>query len=168
MKIYRISQFKPLNTKIEKYMYHGTFDENIYSIWKNGLQPSNKPHWGGELGETSRGKIFFCVNPKNTEFYTSIIMNSNYDATDLPEIMLLRVPTNKISNLQRGSAEDEFYTDVSVSPFDIDVLWGGHGWKPLKSIEESLVDGVSVGEWRENSIDFVDQDVDQDVDNKNI
>jgi len=144
-----------------KYFYHGTFDDKIFSIWKEGLKPSEETHWGGDLGVDSMGKVFFCIDPKNSEFYTRIVTMANYDASDMPEVFLLRVPSNYLKDIKqtgRTGIEDEYYVERIVPPDQIDILWGEHGWKPLKSLDAKTVEGVSMGEWRENSIVF-DEDI---------
>ena len=150
MKIYKIAN--------NKYFYHGSFDDNLYGIWTNGLQPSTNPHWSRELGETSVGKVFFCSTPEETETYTSLIKDYNYDATDFPEVFIFRVAALNLPDIAKPSENiDEFYVERAVDPKYIEIFWGNE-WKNLLNLSENMVRDISQGSLRENSIEFLDEE----------
>jgi len=61
----------------KKYFYHATKNENLTYIYWNGLIPSKKSNWSGDLGDFSIGKVFMTSNFVTAKFYGSMINKTN-------------------------------------------------------------------------------------------
>lgn len=113
------------------YLYHCTSTDRVVSIQNKGLQPSVDPHWGGELGDTSLGKVFFADSPEHAYYYGEIVFRDTLQLEGLAGAPILL----RVRNLQ-GMVQDKqdthaFYATRVIPPQAIEIMW--HGWKPIKS-----------------------------------
>ncbi len=113
------------------YLYHCTSTDRVVSIQNKGLQPSVDPHWGGELGDTSLGKVFFADSPEHAYYYGEIVFRDTLQLEGLAGAPILL----RVRNLQ-GMVQDKqdthaFYATRVIPPQVIEIMW--HGWKPIKS-----------------------------------
>jgi len=113
------------------YLYHCTSADRVPAIQKGGLKPSEDPHWGGDLGERSYGKVFFATSPDGAYYYGEIVFRENLESYGMafPPI-LLRIKTQDLKDAVKSQDSDELYVQRDVPPQKIEVFW--HGWKPVQ------------------------------------
>lgn len=119
------------------YVYHSAFAEDVPSIAAEGLLPGQPGHWGGDLGASSYGKLFFADSVEDALYYGLIVFREkliNFDYCSLPVVM--RVKPSSIPELTRsresGSKESWTKSKTGVPPEEIEILWHGT-WRPVKS-----------------------------------
>src|SRR5208282_2177754 len=144
--------------KKPRYYYHATKAENLNSIAKHGLKPSENPQWGGDLGATSYGKVFFASNPRTAMYYAMIVFRDTLEAyqhASVPICLRVRVPENvpvvtgtptdktydKSVPVAPGEEFGEAWATQVIPPENIEVFW--HQWKPL-----------AAGDWDEMEVRY--------------
>jgi broad specificity phosphatase PhoE len=113
------------------YLYHCTSTDRIPSIAKEGLKPSEDSHWGGDLGASSQGKVFFADSPEHAYYFGEIVFRQtmeNYGLAFPPVVLRVRTPEDAVRGTEDSS---EFYVERTVPSQEIEVSW--HGWKPVRS-----------------------------------
>lgn len=141
-----------------QFYYHATKAENLDSIAKRGLKPSEDPQWGGQLGDQSLGKVFFAANPRAAMYYAMIVFHDTLESSggaSIPVCLRVRVPENipvvtgnpderRIeAPVTPGQEFEEAWATQVIPPENIEVYW--HKWQPLKA-----------GNWDEMSIHWRD------------
>lgn len=133
-----------------KILYHATSADNINSIAKFGLKPSEKPNWGGSLGDQSRGRVFFAKTPASAMYYASIVFRDrleDYGEAYIPLCLRVRIPdtvqveVGEASNVSKGvymtdtkvmAPYEEAWATQDVPPDAIEIYWHDE-WQPLKT-----------------------------------
>jgi len=132
---YKIAQTEDITPK---YLYHSTFASLIHSIKEKGLIPSINPNWGGSLGNSSLGKIYFTDSVENSLYYSTIIFRNKLEQDQIASHpIILRVPFDRANVVHDEEIYygEELYTEKSISPSDIEFLWQGE-WKPISEANE--------------------------------
>lgn len=121
-----------------KVLYHATAAENIPSIAKAGLLPSENPNWGGAFAQESMGKVYFGPKPSTAMYYAAIVFRQKLEAENRASIPLcLRVTIPSETEITHGPKEygvvSESWTEKPIPPQNIEVWWHGK-WNPIKSV----------------------------------
>jgi hypothetical protein len=178
----RLEDTVPLvREKPAKYLYHATLDENLASIQWQGLKPvedAKQCHWGGDLATKCLGRAYLTKDYGFALYYLGIIQKEKAsnclqihpDSPHcIPDIVLLRVPANKIEDAQRDEhTEADYFVERVIPAKDIEYLHGEHCWKKLALQDPDIVEGISAGEWREPPSVEVSlwRDVDKELDQR--
>lgn len=138
----------------DDYYYHMTSSYNMEGIYNKGLIPSKETHWGGDLGASSIGKVFLGKERSHAEYYGNILKR-DVDPEEGIHYFMLRVKRSNLKNANEDPQDkDTVFVTKPVPPSVIEVEWGEHGWKNLKSIDLNSIKGVSTGEWDEPENEF--------------
>ena len=124
----------------QKVLYHSTAAENVPSIAREGLKPSESPQWGGMLGDESRGKAFLEDTPQGAHYYGEIpFKNKLQGEGQASHPVSLRVKLPKGVNVQRNAAEygaaktGESFVENTIHPENIEVYHQGK-YKPIREV----------------------------------
>jgi hypothetical protein len=127
----KVEEHQDKTAALGRYLYHSTPATNILSIARKGLIPSDDPHWGGDLGADSQGKVFFADTPEKADYYGRIIFRETLlNGRPAGPPICLRI-LKKPKDLQLG--EDESYSAMPIPPQDIAVFWHGE-WQPISQV----------------------------------
>jgi hypothetical protein len=126
----------------EKTYFHVTLADRIPNIIQQGLIPSDDPHWGGMLGDTSIDKIYACRSPSQAIYYgllkfRDILRNQNW----APAPILLK--TKQQINKATSDPEDKksVWFEKPIPPNQIELWWPNKGWMPVTNatwIDENI------------------------------
>lgn len=129
------------------FLYHSTFANLAPQIAKKGLQPSESPRWGGQLGDWSVGKVFFSGHISAVAFYAAHhFAKSLFEEGHSPDPILLRIDSKHLQDAERDTASwDDWFVERSVPPGQIEV-WTPwlEAWMPIKSIASEMSDMETV------------------------
>jgi hypothetical protein len=138
-----------------RYYYHATLPENLPDIVTKGLVPSEDPHWGGDLGKKSTGKIFVTDKFQTANYYGNILWrNRPYRYRPIlrfaQKIKLTPDATHDFYAEQPIKARFEIFVYDENTKFtqerDGDVWFDectGH-WRPLTY---EIASAIASGEW---------------------
>ena len=116
--------------------YHATSSKRLNRIATQGLLPSKEPQWGGDLGNTSIGKVFLADTPKDAMFYARILFGERVQNTGRSGIPLcLRIMLPPEIKVEVGNGE--YWTTQPIPPQHIEIWWQ-EKWSKL-----------TTGEWNE-------------------
>ncbi len=113
-------------------LYHATFADALDSITEKGLLPSEDPHWGGDLGEKSYGKVFFGKTPSDALYYARILFRDRLERqgqSAIPLVLRAAVSPEMVRSAKK-SFERKRWTEERIPPELLDVYW--HGWRPVQ------------------------------------
>lgn len=117
---------------IPPYLYHTTSAANLAAIARSGLVPSQNPHWGGDLGDRSFGKVFASRTPKGALYYAKLRVRQDMaDRGRAGFPLLLRIVTERKQKWVRDrSTQQDYFTEQPIPPERIRILWQ-EAWRPL-------------------------------------
>jgi len=116
----------------EKTYYHVTLADRIPNIRQKGLVPSDDPHWGGNLGDTSIDKIFATRAPSQAIYYGLLKFRDILrDQSWAPAPVLLK--TKQLIGKAEQDPEDKksVWFEKPIPPNQIKLWWINRGWMPL-------------------------------------
>lgn len=96
-----------------RWLYHSTFADAIPGIAKHGLVPDEKPRWGGQYADSSKGKIFFAGSQAMAAGYADTLFAENLASHGWSwDPILLRVHSAHVGDVERDrhSLDDWFMT----------------------------------------------------------
>jgi len=129
------------------FLYHSTFADRMPQIARKGLQPSETPRWGGQLGEWSVGKVFFSGHISAVAFYAAHhFAKALFEEGRSPDPILLRIDSKHLQDAERDTASwDDWFVERAVPPAQIEAWtpWLG-AWMPLKDIASDMSDMETV------------------------
>jgi hypothetical protein len=148
---------------VYEYFYHATTTDNLPNIFLKGLLPSENPHWGGDLGKQSYGKVFVSKIFRAANYYGNILWRNE------PEKYkpILRFKYNKLRFIPDKHSTNDFYIQYPIKThFDIFVYnddtkikveRNGDTWFDEKTgfwrkLTKELSDVISSGEWDKDFI----------------
>ncbi len=150
--------------EMHRYYYHATLPENLPGIVAKGLIPSEEPHWGGDLGKESYGKIFVTDKFRTANYYGNILWRDHPNRYR----PILRFVRSKMKLTPDKYAAHDFFTEQPINErFEIFVydentkveqmhngdVWfnerTGH-WRPLT---HEIASAIATGEWDGEEID---------------
>lgn len=117
-----------MELKTPKFLYHASSADRMPSIRVKGLLPSEKTHWGGDLGMKSEGKVFAAADIKKALYYAAIVFRETLASDGLAHMpVVLKIKT---AGQRWTYGEREFWTEKPVAPRRLWVLWHG-SWRPV-------------------------------------
>jgi len=151
---------------VYEYFYHATLPENLPEIVIHGLIPSKNPHWGGDLGKFSYGKVCISDRFREANYYGNILWRDNPNRYR----PILRFKYNKlrvISDPSKSAAHD-FYVEYPIkAKFEIFVynentkykqdsngdIWFNDKTGGWRFLTKDIADGIATGEWDKENED---------------
>lgn len=135
------------------YWYHCTFSNAIPSIRQQGLLPSEDPNWGGNLGDSSMGKVYLARYPQHAFYYAGIILRKRLEnfGRSYEPIMLRTKTQNPETDIE--DPRSSFKREV-ISPENIEV-WRQR-WLPIA--QAKFISEEMMIEWNEELGEFEDSE----------
>ena len=137
---------KPL--KLGRYVYRSVLARQFDKYAHNGLKltPTKNPYWGGDLGASSMGKVFFARTQKNAEYYGNILKRDA--GRDREFVGTIRVPvTSALKKQIKPDEGSQVFKDVyATKPVSLKgaEVWSGFRWAKLT---KDLCLSIASGEW---------------------
>jgi hypothetical protein len=140
---------------VAKTLYHVTFSSSIPSIARRGLQPSEDPWWGGDLGDKSYGKVFMASRG-HALYYGLLKFRQVLEGEDLAPIpIVLRLPASEVKGCEIDPGDRKsVYTCQTVPPRKIQGRWHG-AWKALPYLSR-FVDEEMYVRWSDEFGEYID------------
>lgn len=139
--------------KVPTFLYHASSADRMPGIRAEGLLPSEKTHWGGDLGAFSEGKVFAAATIEKALYYAAIVFRETLEADGsaaVPVILKIRTAGQKWTYGER-----EFWTGKKVAPARLWALWHG-SWQPVA--EARYLDEDLFYRWDDSERQYVDWD----------
>lgn len=120
----------------ENIFYHVTLADNIPKIAKMGLIPSEETNWGGDLGNTSLGKVYLAKSPQHALYYGLILFRQKLEAQEYSHIpILLRTRQEQVT--RDPEDQDSAWVKKTIPPQLIEVKWQDQ-WIPLSQANQFI------------------------------
>jgi hypothetical protein len=140
-------------TRTPKFLYHASSADRMSNIRSKGLLPSEKTHWGGDLGAKSEGKVFAAETLEKALYYAAIVFRETLEQNGVAYVpVVLKIKT---AGQRWNYGEREYWTEKKVVPARLSVAWHG-SWHPVA--ETSYIDEDMYYEWNDDEQQYVNWD----------
>lgn len=122
-----------------RWLYHSTFADAVPGIAKTGLVPDEKPRWGGQYADSSKGKIFFAGNQPMAAGYADTVFTENLASQGWSwDPVLLRVHSAHMGDIKQDKrAFDDWFVERRIPAIFMQIyVPQGENWVEVRAAAE--------------------------------